>query len=274
MKIMRNIFICFIVVGLIGSLVMLIGYGFNFNRIWADMVHAEGYTFHYEEFSDIESITIRARNGRINVHQHEHSHVRIEYHTREERLQMTVAENNGALSLTQYVPNRINFGFSFTGTRMYSVNIFAPRDFNGVLDIETRNGMVDINGVNATKLAITTNNGMIDVANVVSDEMRFKADNGRIRARNIVAFELDVETNNGTIDIRGRLYHAQMLTRNGRIDVIVTNANAADYRVEMITRNGRTEFNGNRVSPGIHGGGPNHIRMETRNGRNTIRFTN
>jgi len=304
MKVFNWIFISFIIVGVIGGIVALSIYRFDFSSVWADMTNIPGYTqtekrFDLEDVSD--KITINLRNESLIVRTSSDSdEVVISYWYRnnddtaytveEYELAFTIDRNRNARNWFQ--------GLRGGNIRQHRVYITIPQDFDSILHIQNHNGSMRVYGNNldlesfrainhngsirvygltAEQTIYTrTNNGSIRIndATVTDPDgiIESRTSNGSIRITRSEANYVVTRSNNGSVRIdRGTFQNVDSRTSNGsnRIEII---GDQADYTITFQTRNGSNRLNGSRVSSGTRGTGPNPIHIESRNGSNRLSF--
>jgi len=292
MRTLKITFIVFIIVGLVGILSGFIAYGFNVREMYSDMSLTGNYEGREEMFMDVNTLSVNVRNGRINLNTHDQRYVRVTYYTREDRLIVTTQNVAGVLTITQERErsrwNFINVGFQ--SSRMYEVNIWVPASVDTATLI-SHNGRISVSDVAIENMTVTSHNGRVDLDNIESTALTVTSHNGRVNLSNSDVNTVNITSHNGMIDVnrtvgekitlrnhngrnniyRGTFTSVDVRTSNGRNDVRLV-GNQSDYQINFITHNGSTRLNGNRTSQSQFEGGPGSIRMETRNGRNDLRF--
>ncbi|MCL2756304.1 MAG: DUF4097 domain-containing protein [Firmicutes bacterium] len=303
MKVFNWIFIGFIIVGAIGGIVALSIYRFDFSSVWADMTNIPGYTQTERRFGldDVkDKITINLRNESLVVRTADTQEVVISYWVRSDSdSSYDIEDYELAFTMERDWRVRNWFGGLRFGTPVqHRVYITLPQDFDTVLHLNNRNGSMRIYGQNLElqEFRATNHNGSIRLSGLTAEEQIYtrsnngsirisnatvtgseglieaRSNNGSIRIINSEAYSVITRTNNGSTRIeRGAFKNVHATTSNGsnRIEIV---GNQADFTITMTTRNGSNRLNGNRISSGTRGEGPNPIHIQSSNGSNRLSF--
>lgn len=153
------------------------------------------------------------------------------------------------------------------------------------IHLETDNGTIRFNKVTTSSLIAKTSNGKIEGDHVETKTFEASTDNGTITANDLIADAIDVSTDNGKIifndvvgDIRGKTSNGSismeledldrsvdLSTNNGRIE-IKTTEKPTNATIASSTNNGKIEVYGNSSPHTVIGDGKHQIQLSTDNG--------
>ncbi|SIT84746.1 DUF4097 family beta strand repeat-containing protein [Edaphobacillus lindanitolerans] len=141
----------------------------------------------------------------------------------------------------------------------------------GTLSARTDNGRVEMQKVEAGTLSAFTDNGRIELRAIRSDRVSAETDNGRIIFSDVEG-DIDAKTDNGRIELTTDSIdrNIQLLTDNGSITV-TTDRLPEDAVVRVRSDSGRPDIFGSADRERVFGRGTHTVRLETDNGKITLR---
>ena len=212
----------------------------------------------------MKTIYIEDDNSPIIIESHSGDSVQVEY-AESESSWFDVQWDGEHLRMIRRRQHGIQlFQFDF-----YYPNLFLsiPQDFDGTLQIRTKNGSVSAENVHADTLTLSVTNGEIRIEGGTSRILKAAGSNGKIILSEFAAAEsLSAVTSNGNIAI-DRLQCPDILlrTRNGSIKGTVS-GKEDDYSISFTTVNG----SGRRHTDA---GKSKKISADTLNGSISVSFT-
>ena len=122
--------------------------------------------------------------------------------------------------------------------------VVVPADFDVAVD--TDNGRIGVDAISGT-LDLETDNGAIEADGIDADEVSARTDNGRIRlAFDTAPSTVEALTDNGAIVIRlpddGERYDVSATSDNGHVDVDIATGDGANRRVVADSDNGAIDI--------------------------------
>ncbi|MCL2371691.1 DUF4097 domain-containing protein [Candidatus Saccharibacteria bacterium] len=205
---------------------------------------------------EITNIAVHLSNSAITIRTDDQAtEVSVRHHNIPEHMTVHTELNYGTLNVHQTYFNRWP-RFNFFNLRFQTphVEIIVPADFVVEYLLETRNGRITINGIQADALIATTSNGAIDLNHVAANRVDMRTSNGRITFTELESQNIQLNTSNGRIE--GSVY-----------------GNLSDFRTNLRTRNGRIMVNGeNRGTNFTSADGRNSFDASTSNGRIEVTF--
>ena len=251
-----------VVAGIVMAACALVSTDFDWRRMSVDGVAVEK---HFDaEASEIRSITVRefdksvilepSADGRIHV---------IYFETKKEFY--SIQNNDGNLFITMETSKRWYNFIGLSIERQPTTIIQLPTEFFGDVDLGTKNGEVDVNGLTVKgKLALSTSNGRVRVDNLTVDgNFDAETDNGRISldnvtvagdasaktsnsgvsANNVAAWVLTLHTSNGSVSLSGIDVEEKLdcKSSNGGIRGTVK-GKMSDFRITSKTSNGKNNL--------------------------------
>ncbi|MFJ7935954.1 DUF4097 family beta strand repeat-containing protein [Sporosarcina sp. NPDC096371] len=151
-----------------------------------------------------------------------------------------------------------------------TLTVSLPEKEYDRLQVETNNGRIVAQHIQAKDVALETDNGRLELKHVDAKSIHVKTDNGRILFEDVKG-KINAKTDNGRIAlIASNLDQSiELETDNGRID-IQTEKEPTNATIDAKTDNGRVELFGQENKHVTFGKGENLIKLRTDNGRITV----
>lgn len=191
----------------------------------------EDHTFEEE----IEEMEVIAENSRVDFLPGDDETARVVLSGSSDDFTLETDVSDGRLVIR--VEDRSRF-FVFGFNRSSTLQVFVPENGLVSLAVDTDNGNIQANDIEAADLSLEADNGRIELDAVDSDTVNVETANGRIELTNMDA-DITVRASNGRIiftDVTGEL---QARANNGRIELTT---GALDFPVDFETNNGRIEI--------------------------------
>ncbi|REB05201.1 hypothetical protein DVB69_15685 [Sporosarcina sp. BI001-red] len=218
------------------------------------------------------TITVFADNAAVEIVPTQDSVTTVEYSgkTKKNKKFIFEAAVKGDTLDVQFKEKRksfIQFGFSSLDL---TLTVHLPEKQYERLKVETDNGRIIAEQLQAKDINLETDNGKIELKDVDAEEMSVKSDNGRITLENVTG-QMKAKTYNGRIYVvTNNLDQSMDLeTDNGRIE-IQTETEPTNATIDAKTDNGRVELFGQENKHLTFGAGKNLVKLGTDNGRITV----
>ncbi|MBQ4564519.1 MAG: DUF4097 family beta strand repeat protein [Lachnospiraceae bacterium] len=189
-----------------------------------------------------------------------------------------VRVDDGILTVKkQYSSKRVWIEFGFSGhsekNREY-VRIYLPKVAMEIIELDTSNASVQVEGVSVHTLIADTSNAMIRIEDTkVLDELKADTSNGAICLSRVEGEDITLDTSNGAINLEqvtGRKMKAD--TSNGSIEALLVGSEH-EYSIHADTSNAKIHVDGQVRGDEYHShGGSKGVWLDTSNGRITIGF--
>ncbi|WP_166462386.1 DUF4097 family beta strand repeat-containing protein [Psychrobacillus vulpis] len=181
------------------------------------------------------------------------------------------ADVNGDTLYVELKEKRWNFiQFGFT-SRNIQLIVYVPEKEYQSLKTEIDNGKIKTESIHANEISLETDNGLIDMNNIVADNVQVKTDNGQIRMEEVEG-AIHAKTDNGRIILTSNNLDRSinLKTDNGLIQ-IQTDKEPTNATIDAQVDNGKIEVFGTSNKQTIFGNGENLIKLETDNGKITVK---
>lgn len=217
-----------LVVGVIGSV-------FTFRS-----VHQSDWIIKEETVSseEIEYLDVRTNNARIEVLPTNDSDITAELSTKNKKHELLTEVEDSTFSI-QVIDKRRNFislDFYSFGT---TLTVYVPEKVYDSLQVESDNGRITIEKIQANDVDIKADNGRIELENIDSQTVTAQSSNGRIVMGNINSAAIHANSSNGRIvleHIEGDIFGT---TNNGSIELVTTDL---DRSIDLETDNGKIDI--------------------------------
>jgi len=273
-------------VGLGLLLVGIAGSIFTFKSVnGAKEVTEEKVEIH-DEFDEIE---ISANEARVEVLPTDDSKARVELTGGYSNYRLSADVDGSTLKVD--VGHRqkklFNFGFS---SALLSLKVYVPEKEYQSLKIESGNGRVRADDLQAKVVHVETDNGHIKLNHMKSSEVTAEADNGTIDMENVEASTVTTRADNGKImldGVEGKLFGK---TNNGSISLVTydldrvidfetdngkikiqTEKEPTNAIIDAKVDNGKVTIFGESNWDTVIGDGDNLIKLTTNNGMITVK---
>jgi DUF4097 and DUF4098 domain-containing protein YvlB len=206
------------------------------------------------------SLELQATNGPITVKKHQEDKVLIKakIRTPQNNADNVLAFDNSSDTISLKLANNEAFNLSV------SYDVFVPAVKFNKLVLETKNskiyvedtlseeftsitknGMIDLTGVNSSKVNVDTKNAKVAVNYLIGKEVRITTKNAAIELKNIKAEKLGAYTANGKILLENlqtvdgaEEIELMLQTKNADIKANMNDTDNKGYRVKARTKNG------------------------------------
>ncbi|MFS0574553.1 DUF4097 family beta strand repeat-containing protein [Sporosarcina sp. 179-K 3D1 HS] len=282
-------------------LVGLVGSAFTFGKMkkteWiTEVVQVEN--------TDFQEIQVTVNNGSAELLPTNEPTARIEVSGQQGKYKVSADTNGDRLivHLEDEKKKLFNFNFNFKSP---AVKVYVPEKKYDAILMESRNGKMKIDSIQAHEIAAKTANGSVDLTNIdterltadtkngqiradqlISSTIQAKSNNGRITMKNTAAETVTLEADNGRIELQNVEGQITGTAKNGRISLLASELN---HPMDLKTNNGsisiqtdreptnaiiQTHANngsitvfGEKNGAGNYGSGEHLIQLSTQNGK-------
>lgn len=218
------------------------------------------------------NIAVITENAAVEIVPTKDSVAAVEYSgkTKKNKKFIFEADVKGDTLSVQFKEKRkwfINFGFSSLDL---TLTVHLPERQYERLQVETDNGRIIAEQLQATDINLETDNGRIELKHVDAKAVNVKSDNGKIVLNNVIG-QMKAKTDNGQISVvvNDLDQSIDLETDNGKIE-IKTVKEPTNAIIDAKTDNGRVEIFGQENKYVTFGNGKNLIKLRTDNGRITV----
>jgi len=225
----------------------------------------------YFNASNIDELQIETINTRINIYPTSEEEIKVSLVGETTKnmnyfLDVNFEEDEGILrvEVEEEQIGWVNLNF-FGG--FVELSIYLPRKQYDLLDINTVNGAITMRDVQATAIQMESRNGKVEAEGVFSEMMSIRNTNGRVGIKNSEG-DLTVQTTNGHIDFISETIDQKvdLKTTNGRI-LMELEKEPENATFELSTLNGSATIFGESLREKVFGEGENKVQLFTTNGR-------
>lgn len=157
-------------------------------------------------------IFVEGINGHIIVKKHLDDKILIRSKVRSPQ------ENADSILMFSDSGSAVNLTLNKTGNISVSHEIFLPASKFGTVRFETSNGKIYVEDCLAESFESITRNGHVELMGVNSDRISVNTRNAKIQISYVMGKEIDINTNNAVIDIKHiKSQVIKAVTTNGRI---------------------------------------------------------
>ncbi|WP_342510156.1 DUF4097 family beta strand repeat-containing protein [Sporosarcina sp. FSL K6-2383] len=218
------------------------------------------------------NITISTDNAAVEIVPTTDSVATVEYtgKTKKNKKFIFEADVKGDTLSIQFKEKRKGFTqFGFSSLDL-TLTVQLPKKQYERLQVETDNGRIIADQLQAQDIKLDTDNGRIELKQVTAKTVDVKTDNGKILLEDIEG-KIKAKTDNGQVTlITNSLDQSiDLETDNGRIE-IQTETEPTNAIIDAKTDNGQVELFGQENKHVTFGKGENLIKLRTDNGRITV----
>jgi len=162
-----------------------------------------------------------------------------------------------------------NVEITYDSNAMHSVHIFCevPRLLIERLQVENKNGTIEVSGIKAASANLTTKNSKIKLSDVDCPDLNAKTKNAKITAEDVTSETLSLETGNAKIELE----NVQAATIRAETSNAAIKVEKADFRqLSTFTSNSRTELRDLLREPWGNDNSEREIDTHTTNGSISI----
>lgn len=253
------------------------------------------------DFTDIE---ISTNDGKIELVPTNEMNTRIEisgYHLKN-NFSSTVTDST--LSITYKATAKKFYNFDLA-KRSATVKVYLPKKIYNTLSVRANNGRIIAKEVGANEINLNAKNGSIELQNIHADSLSVNSNNGRITADTLIGTTFKLQANNGRITLKSMTADSvSIVSHNGRIELeevtgvlsakasngsinlvtdtldhpidftahngkihIQTNHEPVNTEIQAQAKNGSIKIFGEKKSHAVFGSGKNTIDLSSKNGR-------
>ncbi|MBU9710222.1 DUF4097 family beta strand repeat-containing protein [Evansella tamaricis] len=243
------------------------------------------------EMSEITNMMIKTENARVIIQPTTSSEALVELSGNRTNYELTTEKNESTLSIDLQDERKkqlINISFRPKGLTM---TVSVPEKHYNQIQLETRNGRIDVANIQTNDLNAISNNGRVDMKEINGTTITAETRNGELRLANLTADLVDLTARNGSIkltdvdgdgELKGKTANGSITldtdtldrnihfeTNNGSIK-ITTNHRPANATFDTRTKNGSIRIFGERIGSTTTGDGEHQIKLTTNNGSITV----
>lgn len=219
-------------------------------------------------FTNIEVLT---NNASVEIMPTKDSEATVEYSGANKKAKFTFDVNvkRDTLNVQLKEKRRFFFWFGFN-TKDLKLTISIPEKHYDRIQVESDNGRITAETLEAEMLKLDADNGQIQVINTKTETVDVETDNGQIIFEHVEG-EINGRTDNGRISMITKSLNQQidLETDNGSIEV-KTDSEPTNATIETKIDNGKVTIFGNDSKRAIYGNGKHLINLQTDNGRITV----
>ncbi len=259
----------------------------------------EYYTYYEEEYAadTFSSFAFDFDNRRVYIYESTDDKIRLSYYLHEKD-ESIFDDETVEMSLSITRKWYLNFSlFNFTNTKYFEVYLYLPSSLldysfdidtsNGkiILDgigacdsinLETSNGEIEVNNIEARVINLKTSNGEIKMTDVtVETNLKGDSSNGRVTLNNISADKIEMKTSNGKVKAENiAANNVKLDSSNGEIFLSIQGEQNS-YRIVLNTTNGHRILGDLRIESGIiNADKANSVELKSSNGDVEVQFVN
>ena len=195
------------------------------------------------EVAEGTSLELQATNGPIIVKKHQEGKILVKAKIRSSQANAENAiaflNNNGTVSVKLANPDTFNLSVSYeVFVPAVKLNKLVLETKNGKINVEdtlseefvsvTKNGAIDLTGVNGSKVTADTKNAKITVSYLIGKDININTQNAAIDIKNLKTGKAIVSSTNGKITLE----NLQNLENTANIELILKTKNA-DIKANM-----------------------------------------
>ncbi|BAQ12038.1 hypothetical protein OXB_3569 [Bacillus sp. OxB-1] len=283
-----------LIVGLVGS-------AWTFGKIGNAERMTDVVTVENNGFRDIQ---ITVDNGSAELLPTDEPTARIEVSGQQGKYKLSADTEEDRLVVHLEDKNKKLFNFNFN-FKSPAIKVYVPAKRYDAIRMESRNGKMRMDTIQAHEIAAATRNGSVDLTNIDTEKLKADTRNGQIRANQLTGSAIQAKSNNGRITMKNStaetmtleadngkidLQHVQGqitgVAKNGRISLLAqelnhpmdlktnngsisiqTDREPTNAIIKTNTSNGSTTIFGEKNGAGIYGAGENLIQLSTKNGK-------
>ena len=183
----------------------------------------------FEAASAVNSVSIEARDRRVEIALADGDRVKLEYY-RNEKEYYDITESDGALSVTLKYDKEWTDYIGAGGDRDKQViRVYIPKDGLERLSVSTTGRDVLLDGISAEEITLSTNNGDIALQSVAAgSSLTAAAKNGSVKGSIVGSydvFQMDISVKKGNSNIMSKSGGEKFLkidVNNGDIEINFT----------------------------------------------------
>ncbi|WP_075620428.1 DUF4097 family beta strand repeat-containing protein [Paenisporosarcina indica] len=223
------------------------------------------------EDSSFTKIDVLTNNAAVEIVPTKDSEATVEYSGASKKAKFTFDVNVKGETLNVQLKEKRRFLFLFGfHTKDLKLTVSIPEKQYESIQVESDNGRITAENIQADTLKLETDNGQIQVRNTETETTDVDTDNGQIIFEHVKG-EIKGRSDNGRISMTTKSLNQpiDLETDNGSIE-IKTDSEPTNATIETKIDNGKVTIFGNDSKRAIYGNGKHLIKLETDNGRITV----
>lgn len=234
MRIIKNIAIAIMIIGLVTVIVGLIINKDDLSEIFIDNEKYE--VLQTTGNKAIKNVKIDTLIHNVEFFSSEDEFYKVEYHT-SERDVFSINVENETLIITSSRKRKF-FNFSWGRIESPKITVWLPLDFNGKINTKTATGSVDIDDFNLESLDINLSTGRVNLNNlVVTNHIKINTSTSAIALENIESNNLNVESSTGKITVSDAKIKGNATLNTSTGSIILTNLDTSYLKASASTGN-------------------------------------
>lgn len=224
-------------IAIVASLLLIVGIVGSFFT-FQSMGKTEAVTEKKVINDDFSQMEITTDDAQVKVLPTSNAEAKVELSGKNENYHLSTGVERSTLKIDVNHRQRKLFNFDFTSLHL-TLKMYVPEKVYGSLQIESDNGRVTVDHLQAKEIYAKTDNGSIKLKDMESSKVTAKADNGTINLNNVVADMVTTKADNGKIildHVDGKL---SSHTNNGSISLITR---SLDRPIDFETDNGKIKI--------------------------------
>lgn len=218
---------------------------------------------------EIAHINIRTDNGKTTILPTDETQIRMELSTKNNKYELLTEVDGNTLFIEAIDQQKkfVNFDiFSFGAT----LTVYIPEKAYDSLHVESDNGLITVNQMQANDIDVKTDNGKIELKDINSSSVKVNTSNGKVVLDHVQG-DLVGKTNNGIIELvtEDLERSIDLETDNGKIGV-QTMQEPINVTFDVRVGNGKIKVFGDSNWDTVIGNGEHLIKLKTDNGSITV----
>jgi len=216
--------------------------------------------------TNIQNITIRSSNERVELLPTNDSELKVEYtgNGKDIENRLDVKVNGDTLTVqTKERRNFFNINF-FVGSR--ELLVYVPEKEYQSLKINVSNGKISASNLTIKDIDSTTANGRIELKQIIANNVQVNSSNGKVELVEVEG-TISGETKNGSLSLStSHLDRSiELKSSNGSIEIL-TEKEPTNAVLDLKTSNGKVTVFGSTDYDSVIGTGEHVIKLTTSNG--------
>ncbi len=164
-----------------------------------ELTNFNNYTKNEVYFEDINTLEI---NDSIitKIDKHSEDKILVVYYTNDNsKYTLTNEENN--LNILADISSKKSFGFSFGFNVNKGVEIYLPQNSDIDININTEDGVIDIEDITANNILINSEDGVINIEDVTCNSLNVSLENGVMNIEDVKSPNIEITIENGVLNV-------------------------------------------------------------------------
>lgn len=218
---------------------------------------------------EVLNINISADNGKIQILPTDDIQITTELSTKNNKYELLAEVDDNTLFIEAIDQQKkfVNFDIFSFGT---TLTIYIPEKTYDSLHVESDNGLITVNQMQANDIHVRTDNGKVELRDIDSSSVKVNTSNGKVVLDHVQG-DIVGKTNNGIIELvtEDLERSIDLETDNGRINV-QTVQEPMNVTFDVRVGNGKIKVFGDSNWDTVIGNGEHLIKLKTDNGSITV----